>query len=151
MVNRFLVALFVFTLVTACAGRAANPVMVHRLGDEQKSCNALKSEITFTEEEIRRLIPETEKTGKNVGLGIAGFFLIIPWFFMDLSKAEQIEVNALRQRYNHLVIIASDKECGLEAESIPDFKEAAKKAKEEAKEEKRRKLIFIIPAGRHFS
>jgi len=109
--------------------------MVHRLGDEQESCNALKSEITFTEEEIRRLIPETEKTGKNVGLGIAGFFLTIPWFFMDLSKAEQIEVNALRQRYNHLVIIASDKECGLEAEAIPDFKEATKKAKEEAKEE----------------
>jgi hypothetical protein len=136
MYKNIIVSLFMFLLVTSCAGRQANPVMVHRYGDEQKSCKALEGELTFTEDEIRRLIPETEKTGKNVGLGIAGFFLIVPWFFMDLSKAEQIEVNALRQRYNHLLIIAGDKECGLDAEVIPDFEETAKKAKEEEKAKK---------------
>ena len=108
-------------LLCSCGGRAANPVMVHQYRDDQRTCNALEKEIAFTEEEIRRLVPQTEKTGKNVALGITGFLLIIPWFFMDLSKAEQIEVNALRQRYNHLVILASDKECGLEREEIPEF------------------------------
>ena len=129
------VSILTATLVVSCGGRAANPVMVHQYGDEQKSCKALEREIAFTEEEIHRLIPKTEKTGKNVALGITGFILIIPWFFMDFSKAEQIEVNALRQRYNNLVIIATDKECGLEKEEIPDFEESAKSLKESTEAE----------------
>ena len=40
---------------------------------------------------------------------------------MDLSTAEQVEVNALRQRYNHLVILSVDKNCGFDKEEIPDF------------------------------
>lgn len=129
------VSILTATLVVSCGGRAANPVMVHQYGDEQKSCKALEREIAFTEEEIHCLIPKTEKTGKNVALGITGFILIIPWFFMDFSKAEQIEVNALRQRYNNLVIIATDKECGLEKEEIPDFEESAKSLKESTEAE----------------
>jgi len=108
-------------LFGGCGGRAANPVMVHQYGDERRSCKALEREITFTESEITRLIPETEKTGTNVALGITGFFLIVPLFFMDLTESEQIEVNALRQRYNHLVILADEKQCGFEVEEIPDF------------------------------
>ena len=130
-----IITFLVLSLLAGCGGRAANPVLVHQYGDDQKSCEALKSELAFIENEIQRLIPQTEKTGKNVGLGAAGFFLIIPWFFMDLSKAEQIEVNAYRQRYNHLVILANEKECGLEKEAIPDFEEAAKKKKEAAEQE----------------
>ncbi len=130
-----IIAFFVVSIVSGCGGRAANPVLVHQYGDDQKSCDALKSELAFIENEIQRLIPKTEKTGKNVGLGAAGFFLIIPWFFMDLSKAEQIEVNAYRQRYNHLVILANEQKCGLEKEEIPDFEEAARKKKEESGEE----------------
>jgi hypothetical protein len=107
--------ILVITIVVSCAGRAANPVMVHQYSDDRKSCNALEKELFFIEEEIQRLIPETQKTGKNVALGVAGVFFVVPWLFMDLSKAEQIEINTLRQRYNHLVIIADEKQCGLEA------------------------------------
>lgn len=109
-------------MLAGCAGRAANPVMVHQYGDERKSCKALEREIQFIESEIQRLIPQTEKTGKNVALGVAGAFFIVPWFFMDLSKAEQVEVDAYRQRYNHLVILAEEKNCGWEREQIPDFR-----------------------------
>ena len=45
----------------------------------------------------------------------------MPWFFMDLSDAEQIEVNAYRQRYNHLLIMAGEKNCGIKAEPIPEL------------------------------
>lgn len=128
--NHVVLVWFVATLVAGCAGRAANPVMVQQYGDQEKSCNALEREMAFIESEIHRLVPQTEKTGENVALGIAGAFLIFPWFFMDLSKAEQIEVDAYRQRYNGLLIIADEKGCGLEKETIPDPKEAAKKQKE---------------------
>lgn len=119
--NKLSKVVLLMITVVGCAGRAANPVMVNQYGDEGKSCKALEKEILFTEEEIKRLMPETDKTGKNVALGVAGAFLIVPWFFMDLSKAEQIEVDAFRRRHNRLIIIAEDKKCGLNKQQIPDF------------------------------
>lgn len=99
------------TLLVACAGRPANPVMVDQVGDKQKSCESLEIEMKGIQAEIQRLIPESDKTGKNVGLGVAGAFLIVPLFFMDLTESEKIEINAYRQRYNRLEILASEKNC----------------------------------------
>ncbi len=76
--NKLSKVVLVMITVAGCAGRAANPVMVNQYGDDEKSCKALEREILFTEEEIRRLMPATEKTGKNVALGVAGAFLIVP-------------------------------------------------------------------------
>ena len=53
---------------------------------------------------------------------------------MDLSESEQIEVNALRQRYNHLVILSDEKKCGFEKEELPDFKKPSDVAAEEETE-----------------
>jgi hypothetical protein len=77
--------------------------------------------MAFMEGEIQRLVPQTDKTGKNVALGVTGFFFLVPLLFVDLSQAEQIEVDAYRQRYNHLLIIAGDKQCGLNKTEMPDF------------------------------
>jgi hypothetical protein len=77
--------------------------------------------MAFMEGEIQRLVPQTDKTGKNVALGVTGFFFLVPLLFVDLSQAEQIEVDAYRQRYNHLLIIAGDKQCGLNKTQMPDF------------------------------
>ena len=118
--------------ITACAGRTANPVMVQQYGDHNKSCNALGKELQFIETEISRLVPETEKTGTNVALGVAGVFLIVPWFFMDFSEAEQVEVNAFRQRYNNLIIIAEEKGCGINKKEVPDFSPEAEKSESDA-------------------
>ncbi len=118
-------------VVSGCAGRAANPVMVAQYGDDRKSCEALQMAMSQTQQEISRLIPDTEKTGSNVALGVAGLFLIVPLFFMDFSESEKIEVNAYRQRYNHLALIATDKKCGDDIAQIPGFE----KPKEEEKKE----------------
>lgn len=109
-------------LLSACAGRAANPVMVQQYGDNSKSCAALEHDMAFVESEIQRLVPQTEKTGKNTALGITGFFLIVPLFFMDMSQSEQIEVNAFRQRYNHLYMVAQDKGCESQRQPMPELK-----------------------------
>ena len=123
---KLLVVWVVASIIFGCAGREAHPVQVYQHGDTDKSCPALEREITFTKTEIGRLVPETQKAGKNVALGVAGAFLIVPWFFMDLSKAEQVEVNALIHRHNQLAVIAADKECGFEVEPIPDLDEMKK-------------------------
>ena len=121
-----LVTILVVTLSVGCAGRTANPVMIHQYRDDQRSCLALEREMVFIEDEIQRLIPQTDKTGKNVALGVTGFFFIVPLFFMDLSKAEQIEIDAYRRRYNHLLIIAGDKQCGSDRTEIPKFDQPKK-------------------------
>jgi len=106
-------------VLAGCAGRAPNPVMVQQYGDHTKSCQALEMEMAFIESEVQRLIPQTDKTGKNVALGVTGAFLLVPLFFMDFSQAEQIEVTAYRQRYNHLATLAMDKGCATERKPIP--------------------------------
>ena len=113
--------MLVVTLNIGCAGRMPNPVMIHQYGDDKRTCQALEREMVFIVDEIERLIPKTNKTAKNVVLGVTGFFLIVPLFFMDLSKAEQMEIDAYRRRYNHLLIIAGDKECGVDRTEIPAF------------------------------
>ena len=120
------VTLLVVTLSVGCAGRAANPVMIRQYGDENRSCLALEREMEFIENEIQRLIPQTDKTAKNVVLGVTGWFLIVPLFFMDLSQAEQMEIDAYRRRYNHLLIIAGDKQCEVERTEIPPFDQSKK-------------------------
>lgn len=124
------VALFLAaTVLTGCAGRTPNPVMVQQYGDTEKSCEALKHDMSFIESEITKLLPDTEKTGKNVALGVTGAFFLVPLFFMDFSEAEQMEVNAYRQRYNHLATIAIDKGCSnvktmkIETEETEEVKE----------------------------
>jgi len=60
-----------------------------------------------------------------VGLGVAGVFLLVPWFFMDFTKSEQIEAEALRDRYNQLLVLAVDKNCGFNRQPIPEFKKSS--------------------------
>lgn len=118
--------LFLLTLMLAgCGGREARPVSTYQYGDHEKSCKALEMEMQFTEEKIQQLLPETKKTGKNVALGVAGAFLLVPWYYMDFTKSEQIEAEALRDRYNQLLVLAVDKECGSDREPIPEFRKSS--------------------------
>ena len=118
------VAVVLIALLVACAGRPARPVMVYQHGDEQRSCDALERELELIEEDIAALIPQTDKSDRNTALGVTGVILLIPLFFMDLSKAEQIEVNAYTKRYNHLLEISKRQDCGLERQPLPELKPA---------------------------
>lgn len=109
-----------------CAGRTPNPVMVSQFGDDQRSCRALKMEIANSEAEITRLVPEADKSGSNIALGVVGAILFWPALFaMDFSDADQIELDALRKRYNSLVMIATDKRCGFNMTPLPEIQRQA--------------------------
>jgi len=110
-------------MLAACGGRTAAPVMIAQYGDQNKSCKALEFEMMTAQNEIQRLLPKTDKTGQNVALGVAGWFLLVPWFFMDFKNAEQTEYEAYRQRYNHLASIAMSKDCGVEPAEFPSVQE----------------------------
>ena len=61
---------------------------------------------------ITNLIPQQNKIGKNIALGVAGAFIIVPWFFMDFSDAERIEIQSYQLRDNWLRTLYIKKKCG---------------------------------------
>ena len=82
----------------------------------------------YCEEQIATLLPNSNKTASNVALGVVGVFLIFPWFFMDFSEADIIEVNAWRARNNYLTSLFVDKDCGNRM-MMPSLKELQKDEK----------------------
>lgn len=123
--------------VTACGGRTPAPVMAQQYGDHEKNCKALLYEIHNIEGEIQRLLPKTDKTGKNVALGVAGWFFLVPLFFMDFKNAEAVEYEAYRQRYNHLTAIAmSKKNCSVDPTHLPSVQEMKEEYEKQQTEQK---------------
>lgn len=109
--KRTIAAILIICLIAGCAGRTPRPVNAMNVDDKEKSCEVLHNEIVMANNEITRLTPEADKTAYNVGLGIAGWFLLIPWFFMDLKNAEKHELEAYRQRLNNLNLLYMNKKC----------------------------------------
>ena len=115
---RFFLLLALAAGLAGCGGRSANPVASYQPGDEQRSCTGLQSEIANNEQEIIKLLPYEDATGKNVALGVTGFFLIVPLFFMDFKDAEELEIRAYRQRNQRLREIAYNNGCSLPASKL---------------------------------
>lgn len=125
-----------FVLATSgCAGHDANPVMIAQYGDDGMSCKALEIEMSDAQQQMQSLVGQTDKTGQNVALGVAGWFLLVPWFFMDFKNGEKQEYESWRQRYNHLAILATEKHCGIKKVHVPTAAELQKAAKQKKREE----------------
>ena len=109
--NKLNAMLFVSLMLASCAGRNPNHITVIKPGDETLSCSYIRGEMAEIDRRIQVLLPESQKTGKNVALGAAGVILFPAWFFMDFSDVEKIEIDQLKQRYEHLMRIYNDKQC----------------------------------------
>ncbi|MBI1216045.1 MAG: hypothetical protein GC185_09540 [Alphaproteobacteria bacterium] len=129
----------VVSFLTACAGHDPNPVMVVQYGDDGLSCKGLQLSMSEAQNEMQRLVGQTNKTGQNVALGVAGAFLLVPWFFMDFKEGEKVEYDAWRQRYNHLALLAEEKHCGMKKVHIPTAQELQRAA--EAARKKQKEII----------
>ena len=112
-------------LVTACGGRKPDPVATYKIGDEKLTCDGIRAELAFIDQQVSKLIPESKKTGKNVALGTAGLFLIVPFFFMDVSDAERVEIEAYQKRALSLEQIAQSKNCDPPSVNPPEGAEKA--------------------------
>ncbi len=109
--RRILASCMVMLLVVACAGKTPHPIDVYQPDDNSLSCNQIWQEINQNQAEVGRLYPQTNKTGKNVALGVAGAFFIVPLFFMDFSDAERVEIEAYQRRDMHLHNLGQNKGC----------------------------------------
>ena len=98
-------------ILTGCAGKTAMPVPQIQPQDNYMTCSNIALEMQDNQTKFLKLVGAENKTGKNVGLGVAGAFLIVPWFFMDFSDAERVEAQALELRNNRLRVLAETKNC----------------------------------------
>ena len=106
------IALFFSFILSSCAGTPPKPVDVVQSGDYDLTCAALTTKINSAAQfgnELRS--DETGKWKKNIGLAAAGGLLIVPYFFMDLTEGDNVEINAAKARYIHLHRIAVSKSC----------------------------------------
>ncbi len=103
-------------------GRSAQPIAVAQSGDAKKTCKALRKETKQILRKIHKMVPYIKKKDlKRTLLIMPGAFLIIPLFFVDLSDAEKVEANALRERYNHLSTLVGRHDCRFKAPKLKKF------------------------------
>jgi hypothetical protein len=104
--------LLAVTLVTSCAGRTPHPIPEHYPTDHVLTCIEIRAQEAAIDREVAALLPKTDKTGHNLLLGATGGLALgIPWFFMDFTKSEQIEIDAYRRRYLVLQQLETEKHC----------------------------------------
>lgn len=90
--------------MSGCASRMPNTVSTFMPGDSEKSCETITLEMNNIESEMNRKWAEkNQQNGVNVALGVAGAFLISPWFFMDMSGAEKTEWESYKKDLTILV------------------------------------------------
>lgn len=129
-VTAYAVAASILTgAIAGCASTTANPVQVAQYGDDTKSCRAIYNEM----EDMRAQITTSSGEGntqvaKNVGLGVAGALLIVPWFFMDLGNAHTVEEKAAAARLKRLAALYEDKQCKAPTDNVQPIPAAASAA-----------------------
>jgi hypothetical protein len=100
-------ALAAVLLASACAGRAPAPVAVVQPVDETMNCDAIQAEVNANTQRIAELGSEQgAKVAQNVAAGVAGAFLIVPFFLMDFQNAAGKEEAALKSRNDYLATLA---------------------------------------------
>ncbi|HWL28951.1 MAG TPA: hypothetical protein VNQ97_08580 [Burkholderiaceae bacterium] len=119
-ITRLVAALSAVAFLTACVHTTPNPIPVAQAGDDIMSCRSIENEMA--DMQAQQAASDSKGNGqvaKNVGLGVAGAFLLVPLFFMDTSDAHSVEARAAQARYKRLNGLYMDKGC------IPAGKNAA--------------------------
>lgn len=100
-------ALAAVVFASACAGRAPAPVAVVQSVDETMNCDAIQAEVNANTQRIAELGSEQgAKVAQNVAAGVAGVFLIVPFFLMDFQNAAGKDEAALKSRNDYLATLA---------------------------------------------
>jgi hypothetical protein len=135
--DRRVASLLIVSMICAsCAHTTPNPVPVAQVGDDTKSCDGIANEMQqMVNAQTTAAGDRNSQIGANVALGIAGAFLIVPWFFMDVGNAATVEEKAAQARYLRLQQMQMDRKCPPVPEQAvvtvgPDGKPAVTKVSE---------------------
>jgi hypothetical protein len=115
-----LATLMTCAALSACAGRAPNPVAVVQPQDRLSDCTAVMAEINNNTRQIGALGSEDGgKVAQNIAAGVAGLFIPVLWLAMDFQNAPGKEGVALSQRNAYLAQLAEARCNGTVTTSLP--------------------------------
>ena len=93
----------VLSMLSACAGRAPDPVAVVQPMDNSLTCTAMMAEISSNNGKISDLGGQKgAKVAQNVAAGVVGLVVWPVWFLMDFQEAAGTEIKALQDRNAYL-------------------------------------------------
>jgi hypothetical protein len=117
MGKMFFVFIFILSIFfyAGCGGHEPNPVALHQIGDDNRTCESLRLEIAQNEAVITK---KTKKDESKFWTNTAWFLILTP--AMDLKEAEKTEAEALQQRNDCLKILMAEKGCGATAITDPN-------------------------------
>lgn len=100
-------------VLSACAGRAPQPVAVVQPQDRFMDCAAIQAEVLANNARVQDLAVESgNKVAQNVAAGAAGLFIWPLWFAMDFQGTSDRETAALNSRQQYLAVLAEQRQCG---------------------------------------
>ncbi len=113
MLEKSVAAMLAISVLTAgCANTTANPVLVAQTGDDTKSCEGIVNEMQqMVQAQSVAEADRNKQIASNVALGVAGAFLLVPWFFLDTGNAATVEERAAKARYQRLNQMQIDRKC----------------------------------------
>jgi hypothetical protein len=98
--------------LASCAGRHANPILATHASDRQMSCSSIQSELETHERTLVNLQLERSRINRtNINMGIAGSFLLVPLFFINVSDAPEVEQYAISGSMNKVNDLSAAKKC----------------------------------------
>jgi hypothetical protein len=110
---RFLPIVVLATSLAGCAGRSPEPVALMQPQDQYMDCAAISIEAQANNAKVQKLASEQGlKTTQNVAAGVAGVFIPVLWFGMDLQDTADKETVALQNRQQYLASMATQRRCG---------------------------------------
>lgn len=120
VIKQAVAATLIATVLAGCASTTPNPSLTpYQPGDEQASCSALNVALNTTKQQEQKAEHDkSTTTGLNVLYGITGVFVIFPWFFIDNSNGNQIDVTNAQARIARLNGLIGEK-CAAPAAAAP--------------------------------
>ncbi len=110
--KKTLIILLTSVVLVSCVGRYPSPISATHASDQKISCSRISSELAFHDRAQFNLQIERSRINRhNLTMGIAGFFVLIPLFFLNISDAPEIEQYAIARRMNKLQDLQTRKGC----------------------------------------
>ena len=99
-------------VLSACAGRAPQPVDTVQNTDNTLTCEVITAEVARNNSNLQELGRQKgQKVAQNVAAGVAGLFIWPLWFAMDFQGAAKTEAEALQARNEYLANLYNRKDC----------------------------------------
>lgn len=111
--KKIICAAVISAVLSGCVHNEPNPtIQEYRMGDNEASCEILHANKTNAERQRDEAhSAHNWQIGTNIFDGVAGAFLLVPWFFIDTGNGHEIDERNASARIANMDILLAQKHC----------------------------------------